>query len=95
MIIVAGWLRVSPEDRTPYLANCREVIAAARAADGCIDFHLSADALDDGRINIFEQWASELAAEAFRGSGPSDDLQAMIVGAHVAQHEIVATISLT
>jgi quinol monooxygenase YgiN len=58
MIIVAGWLRVTPEDRGHYLEMCREVIRAARSAAGCIDFHLSADALDEGRINIFEQWKS-------------------------------------
>jgi quinol monooxygenase YgiN len=95
VIIVAGWLRVAPENRAPYLENCHEVIAAARAAHGCIDFHLSADALDDGRINIFEQWESADAVDAFRGSGPSDDQQSMIADAHVEQHEIASTISLT
>jgi quinol monooxygenase YgiN len=95
VIIVAGWLRVSPEDRGPYLETCREVILAARSAEGCIDFHISADALDGGRINIFEQWKSAEAVDAFRGSGPSDDQQAMIMDAHVEQHEIVSTTSLT
>lgn len=71
------------------------MIAAARAADGCLDFHLSADALDEGRINIFEQWESEAAVETFRGSGISDDQQTVIVGAHVEQHQIASTISLT
>ena len=95
MIIVAGWLRVRPENRAPYLESCREVIAAARSADGCIDFHLSADALDSERINIFEQWESVDAVESFRGSGPSDDQQSMILNAHVEQHDIASTVSLT
>jgi quinol monooxygenase YgiN len=94
MIIVAGWLRVAPENRAPYLETCRDVIAAARSARGCIDFQLSADALDVGRINIFEQWSSVNDVETFRGSGPSDDQQSMILGAHVEQHEIASTISL-
>ena len=68
---------------------------AARAAEGCIDFHLSADPLDDERINVFEQWDSVDAVEKFRGSGPSDDQQAMITGAHVEQHEIATTIPLS
>lgn len=95
MIIVAGWLRVAPENRAPYLETCREVIAAARSAEGCIDFHLSADPLDVERINIFEQWESADAVQTFRGSGPSDDQQTMILDAHVEQHEIASTNSLT
>jgi quinol monooxygenase YgiN len=95
MIIVSGWLRVAAANRTTYLQTCRDVILAARAADGCVDFHLSADPLDDERINVFEQWESVDAVERFRGSGPSDDQQAMIIGAQVDQHEIANTISLT
>lgn len=95
MIIVAGWLRVTPENRTPYLEGCREVIVAARSAEGCIDFHLSADAIDVERINIFEQWESADAVEAFRGSGPSNDQQTTILDAHVEQHEIASTRSLS
>ena len=95
MIIVSGWLRVAAAARTPYLERCREVIAAARAAPGCIAFHLSADPIDDERINVFEQWEGAEAVEAFRGSGPSDEQQSMIIGAQVEQHEIASTISLT
>ena len=95
MIIVAGWLRLAPSDRDGYLDGCRAVIEAARSAPGCIDFHLSADPLESDRINVFEQWESVDAVEAFRGSGPSDDQQATILDAHVAQHEIASTTSLT
>ncbi len=95
MIIVAGWLRVAPENRATYLETCRDVIAAARSADGCVDFHLSPDPLDSARINIFEQWESVDAVESFRGSGPSDDQQGMILDAHVEQHDIASTESLT
>ena len=66
MIIVSGWLRVKAEDRAPYLESCQEVIAAARAAPGNIDFHLSADPIDDERINVFEQWEGADAVAAFR-----------------------------
>lgn len=94
MVIVAGWLRVKPEDRGPYLETCRQVIVAARSAEGCIDFRLSADALDARRINVFEQWGSAEDVEAFRGSGPSYDQQTLILDARFEQHEIVSTTSL-
>ena len=95
MIIVSGWLRVAAESRAKYLESCRDVTVKARATPGCIDFHLAADPLDDERINVFEQWDSVDAVERFRGAGPSDDQQAMIIGAQVDQHEIASTISLT
>ncbi len=95
MIIVSGHLIVEPADRATYLAGCVEFARLARAADGCLDFHLSADPVEPGRINIFERWTSAEAAEAFRGSGPSDDQQAAVLSATVEQHRIADTISLT
>jgi hypothetical protein len=47
------------------------------------------------RVNVFEQWESTDAVERFRGSGPSDDQQSMIVGARVVQHQIAASTDLT
>lgn len=95
MIIVSGFLKVDPGQRTEYLDSCDEVIRAARSAPGCLDFHLSADLIEADRINIFEQWESVESVEAFRGSGPSDDQQSIITGANVMQHEIASSISLT
>ena len=94
MIIVAGALQVAPDDRDDYLAGSREVIAQARRADGCLDFHLSADPLEPGRINVFEQWESVAAVEAFRGDGPSDEQQQSIRDAAVWQHEIASSARL-
>lgn len=95
MIIVAGLLRVDPVQRANYLIDCIEVARAARSAEGCIDFHLSADPIEPDRINVFEQWASAEAVEAFRGSGPSGAQQAEIVDARVLRYEIASSTSLT
>lgn len=95
MIIVAGHLKVHPDERAGYLDGCIEVAQAARVAKGCIDFHLSADPIDPGRINIFEQWQSLEAVEKFRGSGSSEDQQAAILSANVVQYEIASSTSLT
>jgi quinol monooxygenase YgiN len=95
MIVVSGWLRVEPSDRDAYLAGSRAVIETARTTPGCVDFSLSADLVDADRINIFEQWDSVEAVERFRGSGPSDDQQAVITGAHVVQQTVTDTVELT
>ena len=94
MIIVAGTLTVAAEDRDTYLAACGDVVVAARAAPGCRAFHLSADPIELDRINVFEQWASAEAAESFRGSGPTDQLWALVRDAEVYEHEVASTTRL-
>jgi quinol monooxygenase YgiN len=90
MIVVSGWLVVEPEAREAYLAGCRDVIVQARAAAGCIDFHLSADPIETGRINIYEQWETVDDVERFRGDGTPDDQAAAILDAHIVQHTIAS-----
>lgn len=94
MIIVAGPIRVDPSERDGYLAGCRQVVVAARAADGCLDFHITADPLEPDRINVYEQWETVAAVEAFRGSGPSGEQTAAILDAAVVQHEVAASTPL-
>ena len=94
MVIVSGFLDVAPGEREAYLNGCIDVMRAARSAPGCVAFCLSADMIDPGRISVFEQWATVADAEAFRGSGPSDEQHATIVGGTIEQHEIASTISL-
>lgn len=86
MIIVAGALTV--DDPAAYVASCHEVIRQARAAPGCLDFHLAPDPLDPGRVNVFEQWEAAEAVEAFRGSGPEPGQLAAIRAARVVQHVV-------
>jgi quinol monooxygenase YgiN len=94
VIIVSGSIHVDPADRDTYLSGCRSVIEQARQAPGCVDFHLSADPLDDGRINVYEQWDTVAAVEAFRGSGPGDDQSTAIQSAAVFQHHIASSQAL-
>lgn len=95
MIIVSGWLQVEPQQRQVILDVCRPTIEAARAAPGCIAFHLSADPLEPDRINVFEQWQSVSDVERFRQDGPDTELQAAILDATVHQHEIASSVLLT
>jgi quinol monooxygenase YgiN len=57
-IIVSGSLHVDPAARDAYLAARVPILAHAREAAGCLDFSLSADLIDTGRINVYEQWRS-------------------------------------
>lgn len=62
---------------------------------GCLDFSLTADLLEPGRINIFERWEPQAAVEAFRGSGPSEEQGAAVLGASVAEYHTSAVRALS
>ncbi|GLY21817.1 antibiotic biosynthesis monooxygenase family protein [Micromonospora sp. NBRC 101691] len=90
MLIIAGTLHVDPAARDDYLAGCRSVVDAARAADGCLDFALTADLLDPSRINVYERWVSDEQLLAFRGSGSSDEQTVAVRDASVHKYRISA-----
>jgi quinol monooxygenase YgiN len=46
------------------------VVEKARRADGCLDFAITADLLDPGRVNLFERCETRAAVETFRRSAP-------------------------
>jgi quinol monooxygenase YgiN len=95
VVIVAGHLVVDPTQRDDYLSGCVDVVRQARRAPGCLDFSLSADIIDPGRINIFERWESQGAVETFRGSGTSEEQGAAIVAAAVAEYDVTAERNLS
>ncbi|GLZ38036.1 antibiotic biosynthesis monooxygenase family protein [Actinokineospora sp. NBRC 105648] len=95
MVIVAGYLVVDPRERESYLADCVAVVEQGRRAPGCLEFSLTADLLDPGRIVILERWESRADVEAFRGSGPSDEQGAAILSASVAEYDVADVRPLT
>lgn len=70
-------------------------VRQARRTPGCLDFSIGADLLDPSRIGIFERWQSRSAADAFRGSGPTDEQQRLIVRASVSEYDVGAERRLT
>ena len=95
LTIVSGHLMVPPQQRAAYLATCLSVVEQARSTQGCLDFALSADLVDPGRINILERWESQEAVDAFRGEGVGDDQGAVILGADVSEYDVAAERGLT
>lgn len=95
MLIVAGHLMVDPSQRESYLAECLSVVEQARRAAGCLDFSISADLVDPGRINVFERWESQADVETFRGSGPSDEQSTAMLSAAVSEYDITDARTLT
>ncbi len=90
MVIVGGFIVVDPLRRDNYLAGCAEVMQQARRAPGCLDFAITPDPLDAGRVDIFERWESQAAVNAFRGKGPRAEQQDAIVSGAVYEYDVSA-----
>lgn len=95
MVIVAGHIVVDPQQREAYLAGCVTVVEQARRAPGCLDFAVTADLVDAGRVNVFERWETQADVEAFRGDGPGDEQGAAILAAAVAEYDVAEVRPLT
>jgi quinol monooxygenase YgiN len=90
MLIVAGHLVVDPADREALVAESAEAVAQARVAPGCLDFAVTADSLDAGRVNVFERWESADALLAFRAAGPPGEMTARILDANVHRYGVAS-----
>lgn len=87
-IIVAGNLTIKPGSRDAFVRRSQEAVLLARQNEACADFAVSADPIDTDRVNIFEKWESRQALEAFRSTGPEDDLFTLVVAFDVGEYEV-------
>jgi quinol monooxygenase YgiN len=88
MVIVAGHITVDAEQRESYLAGCMRVVEQARGTAGCLDFAITADPIDPGRVNVFERWESQAAVKTFRKRGPRNKSGAAMLSGSVAEYDI-------
>ena len=89
MIVVAGSIIITSGRRMEFLAASRSAMIQARSALGCKDFVVAADPIEEDRVNIYEAWESEEHLNAFRGSGPDESMNDLIVSADVYQKEVL------
>jgi quinol monooxygenase YgiN len=65
MIVIAGSLKVHPDDREALLEAFGPIQAATRADEpGCLQYAFSADPLNADSVLVFEHWADGAALEA-------------------------------
>jgi len=87
-IIVAGKLKLKPGKRDEFVQKSIDAILQAREIDDCEDFSVSADPIDDNRVNIFEKWKSRTSLDDFRRSGPDNDSFTLVESFDVTEYEI-------
>ena len=63
-VIVAGTVRVPPENIEKLRPHMLTMLAASRAEDGCETYSYGFDAKDDGLIRVFEIWRDAAALDA-------------------------------
>jgi quinol monooxygenase YgiN len=66
MIVIAGYVLTDADTRDAAVAAFAETVARARKHDGCLDFAISADAVDPERSNVFELWRDQPSLDAWR-----------------------------
>jgi quinol monooxygenase YgiN len=76
MLIVAGTFTVDPGRRTEFLESRLESIRISRTEQGCVQYAMSADAVDPAVVRLFEIWSTRADLQAHlervRASAPSE-----------------------
>ncbi len=84
LLIVAGTFTVDPERRAEFLEGRKQSIMASRQDRGCLQYAMSADAVDPAIVRLFELWVSraDLNAhlERMREEGPAPEGGVPILG---------------
>lgn len=87
-IIVVGKLILKLDSRVEFIEKSIPAILMARQSSDCEDFSVSADPIDENRVNIFEKWTSKKALEAFRNTGPDSDVLSLVDVFNVDEYEV-------
>ena len=63
-VIIAGTVRVPPENAAALRPHQDAMLAASRAEDGCLSYSYAFDVQDPGLIRVFEAWRDQAAIDA-------------------------------
>jgi quinol monooxygenase YgiN len=63
-IIIAGTVRVPPQNLAGLRPHQLAMLAASRAEDGCLTYSYGEDVAEPGLIRVFEVWRDQVAIDA-------------------------------
>jgi quinol monooxygenase YgiN len=63
-IIIAGTVRVPPENLDALRPHQLRMLTASRAEDGCFTYSYGVDVAEPGLIRVFEVWRDQAAIDA-------------------------------
>ena len=64
MLIIAGTVRIPPENIERFRPHMLAMMAASQGEDGCFDYNYAEDVAEPGLIHVFERWRDQGALEA-------------------------------
>jgi quinol monooxygenase YgiN len=64
MLVIAGTVRVPPDNLERFLPHMLAMLSASRAEDGCIEYSYAQDVAEPGLIRVFEAWRDQAAIDA-------------------------------
>ena len=76
MLLIAGTVRIPPENVADARAAATRMIEATRAEDGCVQYAFAEDVLDPGLIHLHELWRDQAALERHFASAHMADWRA-------------------
>jgi quinol monooxygenase YgiN len=80
-IIVAGWMEYAPEERDTMLGHLVEVQERTLETEpGCLDYAITADPTQAGRIRVFERWVSQQALDQHFTTPHIKDFRTAVAG---------------
>lgn len=63
-LIIAGTVRVPPENLEQFKPHMLAMLAASRAEDGCREYSYAEDVAEPGLIRVYEAWRDQAALDA-------------------------------
>jgi len=63
-ILVAGTVRVPPQNLAGLKPHMERMLTASRAEDGCLTYSYAEDVAEPGLIRVFEAWRDQAALDA-------------------------------
>lgn len=84
MLVIAGHFSVDPGRRDEYVAAFADLVRRARGAPGCLDVAVTADALDAGRVYMYERWESWHDVSAWREIANAPTVEIEVTDSDVA-----------
>ena len=68
-LILAGTVRVPPENLDRFRPHMLAMMTASRAEDGCEAYGYAIDVADPGLVHVFETWRDQAAIDAHFATG--------------------------
>ena len=63
-LIIAGTVRVPPENLEAFKPHMLAMLTASRAEDGCYEYSYAVDVADSDLVRIYEAWRDQAALDA-------------------------------